>query len=168
MNELQILPPTAEMIGRANGQFLDWTGRRVGRLTVLGRSGRRHKNEYKWVCRCDCGELTAVWRGSLAAGKTKSCGCLLAQTACQRMRERARKVCACGAQITKRYYRNAGYCRACRIDMGRARSRAMPDPYVRFLLRSEFGELQFPVAAYRSKRLSVKIKRLLKEKHEAH
>jgi len=29
-----------------------------------------------WVCRCDCGSITAVYDGNLRSGHAKSCGCL--------------------------------------------------------------------------------------------
>lgn len=51
----------------------DLSGRRFGRLTVLGRSDR---NDGRWVARCDCGAETRVPRTRLETGGTRSCGCL--------------------------------------------------------------------------------------------
>lgn len=54
---------------RASGSFVDFTGIKVGRLTVLGilhprfKQGRPVKggaSPGRWVCRCDCGKYT--WR----------------------------------------------------------------------------------------------------------
>ena len=56
-------------------KYIDLTGQRFGRLTVL----RYYKTERKkvyWLCRCDCGNELAVYGGTLRNGRTKSCGCL--------------------------------------------------------------------------------------------
>lgn len=53
----------------------DLTGNKFHRLTVLGFIRKdRHYNSY-WLCRCDCGNETAVTAGRLRSGHTKSCGC---------------------------------------------------------------------------------------------
>ena len=58
----------------------DLTGERFGRLvaeTLLYRKSRRY-----WVCRCDCGRTTRpVEQCDLIDGRTRSCGCLLAEAA---------------------------------------------------------------------------------------
>ena len=60
------------------GKFIDLTGQRFGRLTVLyqdmeksSKSGRIY-----WVCRCDCGTVKSISSYGLRSGRTKSCGCL--------------------------------------------------------------------------------------------
>jgi hypothetical protein len=50
-------------------------GQRFGKLTVLAFAGVRNRNRY-WVCRCDCGNETAVREHRLLHGKTRSCACL--------------------------------------------------------------------------------------------
>lgn len=50
---------------------LDLTGQQYGELTVIEYAGN-----YKWVCKCSCGNTKTVRGGDLVAGKTKSCGCL--------------------------------------------------------------------------------------------
>lgn len=62
------------------GKFVDLTGKRFGRLTVIERvednftkSGNRIT---MWKCRCDCGNTTTTRGNSLKRGNTKSCGCL--------------------------------------------------------------------------------------------
>lgn len=68
--------------------YIDLTGNRYGRLTVL----RYYKTERKrvyWLCRCDCGNEIAVYAASLKDGRTKSCGCW----ARDRMKEYHRKIC---------------------------------------------------------------------------
>lgn len=56
--------------------YLDLTGQRYGRLTVLGLAGQDKFGQYQWRCRCDCGKETVVGRGSLRSGNAQSCGCL--------------------------------------------------------------------------------------------
>lgn len=57
----------------------DPTGQRFGRLTVIGRDPVKHpgKNRTRWLCRCDCGNITSLVRGDFdKEGGAKSCGCL--------------------------------------------------------------------------------------------
>lgn len=57
------------------GLFIDITGQRFARLSVLGRAGStRHKNA-TWHCVCDCGAACVVSSSDLRRGHTKSCGC---------------------------------------------------------------------------------------------
>lgn len=57
-------------------QRLDLIGKRFGRLIVVAPAGqsRRHAN-YRWTCRCDCGQTAVVPGGRLTSGNTRSCGC---------------------------------------------------------------------------------------------
>lgn len=57
-------------------RFLDLTGRKFGRLTVLHRLPNRGP-QVVWLCRCDCGTEKAIIRLSLTKTKnpTLSCGC---------------------------------------------------------------------------------------------
>lgn len=57
------------------GKFIDLTGQRFGRLTVLERAQNIEK-ETAWLCQCDCGKEHIVLGKSLRQGKAKSCGCL--------------------------------------------------------------------------------------------
>lgn len=54
-------------------QFQDLEGRKFGRLTVMGYAGKITLSN--WFCRCDCGNITKVYAGSLKSGDTTSCGC---------------------------------------------------------------------------------------------
>lgn len=66
------------------GSFIDLTGQRFGRLTVIGRApsliaddkirktGRRIT---VWRCQCDCGNVKDIISWSLRSGHTISCGC---------------------------------------------------------------------------------------------
>ena len=53
----------------------DLTGRRYGRLFVLGRSPSTNRH-VRWACRCDCSALITANALSLNRGERKSCGCL--------------------------------------------------------------------------------------------
>lgn len=57
-----------------SGTFIDETGNRYGRLTVI-RKGSPTRSGSKWVCQCDCGNWVEVAGSSLRTGNTKSCGC---------------------------------------------------------------------------------------------
>lgn len=58
---------------------IDLTGRRFGKLTVLGSAGIRQLNwgslEF-WNCRCDCGTIKDINGADLKQGKIISCGCI--------------------------------------------------------------------------------------------
>ena len=56
-------------------KFVDLTGQRFGRLTVIKRV-ENDGEKVMWLCRCDCGNETTVFSGYLRNGDTKSCGCL--------------------------------------------------------------------------------------------
>lgn len=58
------------------GVIKDITGRRFGRLTVIGIAGRDNHRQVIWRCRCDCGKEANVRGYSLRSGNTQSCGCL--------------------------------------------------------------------------------------------
>ena len=59
------------------GKFIDLTGQRFGRLTVLRRdeSVHGHGKISKWICQCDCGKVKSINSYHLRFGPTKSCGC---------------------------------------------------------------------------------------------
>ena len=57
----------------------DLTGKRYGKLTVVGYSGLGSNSKQKfseWLCQCDCGNTCIVAGYMLQAGRRKSCGCL--------------------------------------------------------------------------------------------
>ncbi len=53
----------------------DLTGRRFGRLLVVGDCGKNDKGRHYWKCECTCGNKTLVEESHLKTGHTKSCGC---------------------------------------------------------------------------------------------
>ena len=56
----------------------DLTGKRFGRLVVVGFSGKLYDctKEKLWNCKCDCGNDCIVNTRALKTGGTKSCGCI--------------------------------------------------------------------------------------------
>ena len=61
------------------GKKIDLTGKKFGRLTVLGEAESRVRNNgkiaYYWKCRCDCGTEKEIEGRALREGTTVSCGC---------------------------------------------------------------------------------------------
>ncbi len=65
----------------AERKKVDLTGRRFGKLTVIGRSPDYFiypsgQKEVRWICRCDCGEEYVALRSVLLRGSVRSCGCV--------------------------------------------------------------------------------------------
>ena len=56
------------------GKFKDLTGKRYGKLVVLGRSHKNKHGHWIWKCQCDCGNIHYVDTNLLNEGHTKSCG----------------------------------------------------------------------------------------------
>ena len=68
------------------GKFIDRTGERFGRLTVIERGPNIIRKEDKkptitWWCLCDCGNEKLVRVNDLRNGHTQSCGCLHKESA---------------------------------------------------------------------------------------
>ena len=57
-------------------KFIDRTGQKFGRLTLIERVENNKFNQVQWKCRCDCGKEVIVKAYSLTTGQTKRCGCL--------------------------------------------------------------------------------------------
>jgi len=64
----------------------DLTGQRFGRLIVTSISSERgNRKQYRWICKCDCGNIHTVSSECLSNGKTKSCGCLKHESVSKKM-----------------------------------------------------------------------------------
>lgn len=63
------------------GKLIDITGKKFGRLTAIGQSGKDKSNNHIWECICNCGKTTFVRKNHLVKNATKSCGCLNSETA---------------------------------------------------------------------------------------
>lgn len=72
------------------GKAHDLSGRRFGRLTVLKsvELDVKMKNGLRrgWLCRCDCGNEIIATQKDLEHSGLKSCGCLLSDTAREKIR----------------------------------------------------------------------------------
>ena len=59
--------------------FVDLTGQRFGRYTVIERApdyvSPKGKRCVRWICQCDCGTVKVVNGNALKTGHTVSCGC---------------------------------------------------------------------------------------------
>ena len=59
----------------------DLTGRKFGKLTVLGKAGESQDHYRVWRCRCDCGKEILVNTKRLKSGTVTNCGCIPRTTA---------------------------------------------------------------------------------------
>ncbi len=80
-------------------QFKDRAGQQFGRLIVIERvpcpirfASRHYKAATWWRCRCVCGKEHVAAGPALQNGSTKSCGCLLRETALRLSESRRRKL----------------------------------------------------------------------------
>lgn len=60
-----------------NYNFIDLTGKRIGKLVVIKLINDGNKKERTWLCKCDCGNYKEVAGRNLRSQHTKSCGCLV-------------------------------------------------------------------------------------------
>ena len=60
---------------RRGSRFQDLVGMKFGRLTVVEEAARCVKST-RWLCRCECGQMTDVTAHHLRRGDVRSCGCL--------------------------------------------------------------------------------------------
>lgn len=67
-------------VKRSPHNFIEMTGRRFGRLVVVGFARKRECDGFLlWQCRCDCGREIEVAGKQLRRGQTQSCGCLMVE-----------------------------------------------------------------------------------------
>lgn len=55
-------------------------GNRYGRLVVIAEAEKKNSKRARWVCQCDCGNITHVDGHELRCGHTQSCGCKRIET----------------------------------------------------------------------------------------
>lgn len=65
------------------GKFIDLTGQKFGRLTVIERDTSRTGRAY-WICKCSCGTVKSICGKELRNSKTKSCGCYNREVFCHK------------------------------------------------------------------------------------
>lgn len=63
------------------GNFIDITGQRFGKWTVLKRVKNDKNGSPKFLCKCDCGNLKEVLSFTLRNGESTNCGCYLKERA---------------------------------------------------------------------------------------
>ncbi len=57
------------------GTFINLSGKKYGKLTVISPNGRNTNGDVMWKCKCDCGNISIVRGRNLRSGFTTSCGC---------------------------------------------------------------------------------------------
>jgi hypothetical protein len=68
--------------------FIDMTGKRIGKLIVLSQSSEKNKNKkLKWLCKCDCGNELTIVGTRLRRGIPQSCGCDTYKRISQKLRK---------------------------------------------------------------------------------
>ena len=76
------------------GKFIDETGNKYGKLTVLYKAETEKGKPIKWHCLCECGNEKDILGTMLRNGNTKSCGCL------QRKRAAESNIARAGGELT--------------------------------------------------------------------
>lgn len=54
----------------------DLTGKRFGKLVVIGQDAEDHGRYSYWICKCECGNEKSIRGTSLTSGRQISCGCV--------------------------------------------------------------------------------------------
>lgn len=57
-------------------KFVDLTGQKFGRLSVISSAGKSANNSYLFECVCECGNKKIARASHLQRGEISSCGCL--------------------------------------------------------------------------------------------
>lgn len=57
------------------GKFIDLTGQKIGKWTVVEHIGTNKFRRATWLCRCECGSEKVIDSGTLINRKSFSCGC---------------------------------------------------------------------------------------------
>lgn len=55
---------------------LELLGQTFGRWSVIERGGKASNGKHRWVCKCECGNVSEVTGTDFKTGHSKSCGCL--------------------------------------------------------------------------------------------
>lgn len=92
------------------GKYVDLTGQKFGRLTVIERVGTDKHGGSLWLCRCDCGRgiEKITTQNHLQSGDCKSCGCLHEENAIKVAK--LAKHGGCGTRLYRIYYNMLGRC----------------------------------------------------------
>ena len=57
-------------------KFVNWIGKRIGKLTVVDRGENTPHGETTWICKCDCGNLITLRNYYIRHEKKFDCGCV--------------------------------------------------------------------------------------------
>jgi hypothetical protein len=71
-------------------KFIDFSGLRFGRWTVLSRASDYLPGVPQWLCLCSCGTKGVVRANILKSGQSQSCGCYMRERSRQLLIERTR------------------------------------------------------------------------------
>lgn len=66
---------TIQKLG-ADARFIDLTGQKFGKLTVIKRDSEKQSAQIFWICQCECGNVKSINGSSLKSNATQSCGCI--------------------------------------------------------------------------------------------
>lgn len=66
-------------------RYIDSTGVRSGMLVAVRYTGANHRGDAMWECLCDCGNTSVVRGSALRSGGVRSCGCIPAARAGERI-----------------------------------------------------------------------------------
>lgn len=69
-------------------KFIDLSGHRFGRWTVVSRAHDYIRGVPQWLCRCACGGTGVVRSNILRSGQSQSCGCYMRERSRQTLIER--------------------------------------------------------------------------------
>lgn len=56
-------------------KYIDITGKKFNRWTVLARADNTAGGQAQWLCKCDCGNMKILTSVVIRRGMSKSCGC---------------------------------------------------------------------------------------------
>lgn len=70
--------------------LIDLTGKQFDRLNVVEFAGKDKDGHSLWKCQCICGNVKIVRGRHLRRGQIRSCGCLLKETASERIKKHPR------------------------------------------------------------------------------
>lgn len=71
------------------GKYIDLTGMKFGRLTVIRQEGRKN-NRIAWLCRCECNNTTIKITEYLKKNYKCSCGCWASEIFAEACRKRSK------------------------------------------------------------------------------
>jgi hypothetical protein len=73
------------MVGKKMGNFIDISGQKFNRWTVIERVHVYDRRTF-WLCKCDCGVERPVEGKHVRYGTSKSCGCLCLEINAERLK----------------------------------------------------------------------------------